>query len=144
MTIPFLNNPASALTLLSGGDIQLLEFYPPPVVFAFRTTAFRILWPIPLVQLKIEFEVSTKLEFSVVLDTRGIREAVAERSYRKATASFALRDAFEVEGKLIDRPLCTLSVGVFLTIDFVSAAGCLLNSSLEILLIDYYLLLFRT
>jgi hypothetical protein len=95
-----MSDPASALGLLSGGDIQILEFRPPPVEFMFEKEISILLYAGgPLVYLILAFGCSATLEFSIVLDSKGIREAVQEKQPIKALNSFAFRDIIDGVGK---------------------------------------------
>jgi hypothetical protein len=53
----------------------------------------------PLVYLILAFGCSATLEFSIVLDSKGIREAVQEKQPIKALNSFAFRDIIDGVGK---------------------------------------------
>ena len=101
LSFPFMNDPASVLGLLTGNDIQILEFNPPPLTFAFSYQFATVLYTPPFVNLIIDFGVSVTVEYSIVLDSRGIREAVKESNPAKALESFALRDTFDG----VDKPL---------------------------------------
>jgi len=62
----------------------------------------------PIVSLGLDFSATVKLEFSLVLDSKAIREAVEEGNPLKALNSFAFRDTFDG----VDRPLITFEAGV--------------------------------
>jgi hypothetical protein len=95
-----MSDPASVLGLLSGNDIEILEFRPPPVEFMFEKEISILLYGGgPLVYLILAFGCSATLEFSIVLDSKGIREAVQERQPIKALNSFAFRDIIDGVGK---------------------------------------------
>jgi hypothetical protein len=95
-----MSDPASALGLLSGGDIELLEFRPPPIEFMFEKEISVLLYAGgPLVYLILAFGCYATLEYSLMLDTKGIREAVQERNPIKALNSFAIRDVIDGVGK---------------------------------------------
>lgn len=59
LTISFsllaVEDPFSVIGLMSGGDIELLEFRPPPLVFSFDYSITAVLWTPPVVQLVISF-----------------------------------------------------------------------------------------
>ena len=88
--------------LFSGGDIEILEFKPPPLVFGFppEEISFPLYtgWPVDI-YVDFGFGCSATLEYAVVLDTKGIREAVQERNPLKALNSFAFRDVIDGKGK---------------------------------------------
>ena len=61
-----------------------------------------VLYTPPTVELVISFGVSLTVEYSLVLDTKGIREAVKEKNPLKALNSFGIRDVIdEVDSALI-------------------------------------------
>ena len=115
--LPSVENPASALSLLSGGDVELMEFRPPPLVFSFDMRISAILYTPPTVELAITFGVSVTVEYAVVLDTKGIRQAVEEKNPLKALNSIALRDVLDG----VDSPLIVFEASVGAAIE-VSAA----------------------
>lgn len=117
LRFPFMDDPTKVVGLLSGGDIELIEFYPPPLEFAFGYERSIILHTPPTVELIIGFEISVTVEYSVVLDTKGIRQAVEEKNPLKALNSFAFRDTFDG----VDLPLIVFEAGVTIGIQ-VSAA----------------------
>ena len=52
------------------------------------------LWSPPVVQVEITFEFSVSFKFGVVLDTKGIREAIEQKNPAKALNSLALKVSF--------------------------------------------------
>ena len=82
LTFPFMNDPASLLGLLSGGDIEVFEFKPPPLTFAFDMSISTVLFTPPVVELVISFGCSVTLEYAVVFTSRGIREAIQGKSLK--------------------------------------------------------------
>ena len=95
LSFPILEDPTSAIGLLAGQDVILVDFSPPPVTFAFEYDLSFVIYTPPTVELGIFFEFSVTVQFGVVLDTKGIREAVQEREPEKALSSFALKDTFD-------------------------------------------------
>lgn len=112
-----MSDPASILGLLSGGDIEIIEFHPPPLIFHFEKSKFVVLFSAPLVKLTLTFGVYATVDYALVLDSKGIREAVQEENPLKALNSFAIRDI--IDGK--DSPLILIEAKVTATVD-VSAA----------------------
>ena len=103
-----MSNLPSLIGLFSGKDIELLEFRPPPFAFFFdRQYTVPILF-FPPVNLVITFAVEATVEIALVLDTKGIREAVQEKRPEKALNSFAIRDI--IDG--VDSPLLTVEASV--------------------------------
>ena len=95
LSFPILEDPTSAIGLLAGQDVILVDFSPPPVTFAFEYDLSFVIYTPPTVELGIFFEFSVTVQFGVVLDTKGIREAVQEGKPEKALSSFALKDTFD-------------------------------------------------
>ena len=79
LKFPFMDDPFSVLGLMNGGDIEIIEFYPPPLTFAFAVEWGTVLFSPPIINLVVDFSVSVTVEYSIVLDSKGIREAVAEK-----------------------------------------------------------------
>ena len=105
LTFPFMSDPASVLGLFSGGDIEIIEFHPPPVEFVFEKSIDVLLYAGgPLVYMILSFGASATLDYALVLDSKGIREAVQEKNPLKALNSFAIRDV--IDG--VDSPLIVL------------------------------------
>jgi hypothetical protein len=111
------SDPASVIGLLSGGDIEIVEFHPPPLLFSFEKSKFFIIFSPPPVKLTLTFGVYVTVDYALVLDSKGIREAVQEENPLKALNSFAIRDI--IDGK--DSPLILVEAKVTATVD-VSAA----------------------
>lgn len=84
LSFPFMNDPSKVLGLLSGGDIDIIEFNPPPLTFAFSYDFKTVLYTPPIVNLVVDFGVSVTVEYSLVLNSKGIREAVEEKNPLKA------------------------------------------------------------
>jgi hypothetical protein len=61
----------------------------------------------------LAFGVGATLEIAVVLDTKGIREAVQEKNPLKALNSFALRDI--IDG--VDSPLLVVEASVTVSVE---------------------------
>ena len=80
LTFPFMNDPASLLGLLSGKDIEVFEFSPPPLTWAFDISVPIVLYTPPTVNLVLGFGVSVQLDYSIVFTSRGIREAIQEKN----------------------------------------------------------------
>lgn len=111
------SNPTSALGLLSGEDVELIEFRPPPLQFGFDMEISAVLYTPPTVELRISFGVTVTVEYALVLDSKGIRQAVQEKNPLKALNSFAIRDI--IDG--VDSPLIVFEARVGVAIE-VSAA----------------------
>ena len=75
-----MDDPASLLGLFSGKDIEVFEFAPPPLTFAYGMEFSTILYTPPIVELVIGFEVSVTVDYAVVFTSRGIREAIQEKN----------------------------------------------------------------
>jgi hypothetical protein len=95
LSFPFLEDPASAVGLFSGKDIQIIDFSPPDLVFTFEYAMAFVIYTPPTVQLDVFFEFTVTVKFGIVLDTKGIREAVEEKNFFKALESFAFKDTFD-------------------------------------------------
>jgi hypothetical protein len=108
LSFPFLEDPASAIGLLSGKDIQIIDFSPPELVFAFEFELNIVIYTPPTVTLSVFFEFSVTVKFGIVLDSKGIREAVEEKKPLKALNSFAFKDTFDG----VDLPLITFEATV--------------------------------
>jgi hypothetical protein len=109
MLIAFLSPPLHVSICFSGGDIQLIEFRPPTLEFIFQYAISIPLYTDGAFSVTLElfpFAYVT-LDVAIVLDTKGIREAVQEMNPLKAISSFALRDL--VDG--VDLPLVTIVAG---------------------------------
>ncbi len=74
---------------------RILEFRPPPFTLAYQQEIRTVLYTPPTVTLGIAFGVSVTVEYALVLDSKGIREAVAEKNPIKALNSFAFRKTFD-------------------------------------------------
>ena len=112
LSIPFLSDPMSVLGLASGKDIQIIDFTPPPLEFTFEKEIRSVLYSAPTVEMVIGFGITVTVEYGIVLDSSGIRQAVEEKNPLKALNSFALKDTFDG----VDKPLIvfdgTVSVAV--------------------------------
>jgi hypothetical protein len=67
-----------------------------------------VLYPAPTVTLEIGFGVSVTVDYALVLDSKGVREAVQEKNPIKALNSFAFRDTFDG----VDKPLVVFEIKV--------------------------------
>ncbi len=54
-----------------------------------------VLYSPPTVTLVVVFSITVTLEYGIVLDSLGIRQAVEEKNPLKALNSFALKDEFD-------------------------------------------------
>lgn len=90
-----------------------MDFRPPDVTFAFSYEQKILIWTPPNVFLKLGFEVSVTVDFAVVFDSKGIREAVEQKKPEKALKSFGIRDT--IDG--VDTPIVTLSITVYAGIE---------------------------
>lgn len=71
ISFPFMADPASVLGLLSGKDIEIIEFRPPPLVFAFSKEISILLYAGgPLVYLNLGFSASVTLEMALVSNNK--------------------------------------------------------------------------
>ena len=141
------SDPSSVLGLLSGGDIEILEFYPPPLTLPFSYDFSTIIYGGgPIVELVVDFSVSVTVEYAIVLDSKGIRQAVEERNPLKALESFALRDTFKSDdddGTRVDKPLVIFEAEVGVAVEVsavivkIGARGSL-TVTVEIDLFDPY------
>ena len=107
------SDPISVLGLLNGKDIEIIEFHPPPLRFAFEKSQYFILYSPPVVKLTFTFGVYVTVDYALVLDSKGIREAVQEKNPLKALNSFAIQDI--IDGK--DSPLIVMEAKVSAKID---------------------------
>ena len=87
---------------------RILEFHPPPFSLVYELVIRSVLYPAPTVTLEIAFGVSVTVEYALVLDSKGIREAVQEGNPIKALNSFAFRDTFDG----VDKPLVVFEISV--------------------------------
>lgn len=132
ISFPFMDDLAgSLLGLFSGDDFDIMEFRPPPMLFMFEKEITIFLFAPPVINLVLGFGASAAVEYALVrknrvlfaaysfspccgaqmsmigtllqvLDSRGIKEAVQERSPPKALNSFAIRDIIDgVDSKII-------------------------------------------
>lgn len=67
-----------------------------------------VLYPAPTVTAVISFGVSVTVDYAIVLDSKGIREAVQENNPIKALNSFAFRDTFDG----VDTPLVVFEASI--------------------------------
>ena len=95
LRFPFLEDLPSNLKLLSGGDVQIVDFSPPEIVFGFDFELPFVIWTPPTVTLTVSFGFSVTVKYGVVLDTKGIREAIQENDPLKAFNSLAFKDTFD-------------------------------------------------
>lgn len=87
---------------------------PPPLTFAFEYEMTFILYGGgPIVELVIGFEFTVTVELGFNLDTKGIREAIAEKAPLKAFNSFALIDSLNG----VDFAMITATALVRLAVD---------------------------
>ena len=104
---------------------RLVQFEPPEVTFGFSKELNYMLHPSPTVTLGVSFEFSARFKYGLVLDTKGIREAIMQKKPFKALNSFALMDKFDD----VDEPLISITasvgfeVGVSAVIVKVSVGG---------------------
>lgn len=90
---------------------------PKPITFAFDYEFSVVLFTPPVVELVVGFGVSVTVEYAVVLDSKGIRQAVEEKNPLKALNSIAIRDTFDG----VDKPMVIFEASVYAGIE-VSAA----------------------
>jgi hypothetical protein len=122
------------LGLLSGGDIEIIEFHPPPMELGFQAEARTLVNPWPEVWVKIGFSAKATLDYALVsnicvvmphsvplqllsstcmpqvLDSKGIREAIQEKNPLKAFNSFAIRDVIDGVGEYVGIMVCLCDV----------------------------------
>jgi hypothetical protein len=72
-----------------------------------------VLYPAPTVTVVITFGVSVTIDYAIVLDTKGIREAITEKNPIKALNSFAFRDTFDG----VDTPLVVFEASVTASVE---------------------------
>jgi hypothetical protein len=135
LVFPFIQEPASVINLLQGGDIvstnrrpiksllgtlqltfcdftppvqRLVEFTPPEITFSFSHELRFTLYTPPTVTLEIYFEFTARFKYGIVLDTKGIRESIEQSAPLKALNSFALMDTFDG----VDEPLVSMTARV--------------------------------
>lgn len=107
--------PFSVLILYSScqTDSRILEFHPPPFTLIFELEIRSVLYPAPTVTVVITFGVSVTIDYAIVLDTKGIREAITEKNPIKALNSFAFRDTFDG----VDTPLVVFEASVTASVE---------------------------
>ena len=90
----------------------------------------------PTVTLTVFFEFSVRFKYGLVLDTKGIREAIEESKPEKALNSFALKDTFDG----VDEPLVlmTCTVGFEVEVSAVIVAISVGGSITLTATIDFY------
>lgn len=158
----FPSDPASVLGLMNGKDIEIMEFRPPELTFTFsyeKTVVIHVcsstnvpfisfysiatlglltchvinIYQVPpAVLLKIGFEVTVTVDLALVLDSKGIREAIEQKQPEKALGSIAIRDI--IDG--VDTPLVTMSITVSAE---VSVSGKINKHRLSVCLIAFYI-----
>jgi hypothetical protein len=92
---------------------RILEFHPPPFSLVFELEIRSVLYPAPTVTVVITFGVSVTIDYAIVLDTKGIREAITEKNPIKALNSFAFRDTFDG----VDTPLVVFEASVTASVE---------------------------
>ena len=144
LSLPFLSDPMSVLGLASGKDIQIIDFTPPPLEFTFEKEIRSVIYSAPTVELVIGFSITVTVEYGIVLDSKGIRQAVEEKNPLKALNSFALKDTFDG----VDKPLIvfegTVSAAVECSAVFlkIGVSGSLtIRVEIDVSHSSYYLLL---
>jgi hypothetical protein len=90
----------------------------------------------PTVTLTVFFEFSVRFKYGLVLDTKGIREAIEQKKPEKALNSFALKDTFDG----VDEPLVTMTatVGFEVEVSAVIVAVSVGGSITLTATIDFY------
>lgn len=81
--------------------------------FSFSYEQIIPIWSPPNVLLKLGFEVSATVEFALVLDSKGIREAIEQNKPQKALNSLGIRDI--IDGR--DPPIITIRITVYAAIE---------------------------
>ena len=66
----------------------------------------------PVVSLVVGFGITVTVEYGIVLDSLGIRQAVEEKNPLKALNSFALKDKFDGVDKVSSSKFHTECVGI--------------------------------
>ena len=74
---------------------MIADFTPPQLEFTFEKEMRAVLYSAPTVTLVVGFSVGVTIEYGIVLDSKGIRQAVEEDNPLKALNSFALKDKFD-------------------------------------------------
>jgi hypothetical protein len=108
LSFHFLSDPASCLGLLSGGDITIIDFSPDEFVLTFGHQLNFVLYTPPTVTFSIFFDFTVRVKIGIVLDSKGIREAVQEKKPLKALNSFAFKNLFDG----VDYPLVVFEATV--------------------------------
>jgi hypothetical protein len=81
--------------------------------FSFSYEQIIPIWSPPNIVLKLGFEVSATVEFALVLDSKGIREAIEQNKPLKALNSLGIRDI--IDGR--DPPIITIRITVYAAIE---------------------------
>ena len=97
-----------------------MEFRPPETTFAFSYEQSILLYSPPFVFLKIGFEVSVTVNYALVLDSKGIRQAVQQEKPAKALNSIGIRDIIDE----VDVPIVTFSITVYAAIEASGRYSC--------------------
>ncbi|HEY0638118.1 MAG TPA: calcium-binding protein [Pseudonocardiaceae bacterium] len=112
-SFPILDNPASAFTLLMGGDVTLVEFDSGPLTLGFSwRQEFGPVYAPPPVFVTLAGSASVSLRIRAGLDTYGLRKAVESiRNGTKLTALDVLDGLFfkTVDDKGAPAPVVTLT-----------------------------------
>jgi len=90
-----------------------MEFKPPDLTFTFAYEQRILLWSPPIIYLTLGFDASVTLSYALVLDSKGIREAVEQKKPEKALESIAIRDV--IDG--VNTPIVTFSITVSAAIE---------------------------
>ena len=117
--------------LLSGGDIEIMEFRPPETTFVFSYEQRILIWTPPNIFLKLGFEVSVTVNYALVLDSKGIREAVQQEKPEKALSSIGIRDI--IDG--VDTNIVTFSITVYAAIEVSGRYSSVIISQMYLYLI---------
>ena len=113
LSFPVIEEPLDSLiSILSNKPVTLMDFSPPEIIFGFEYELFHVLWVPPEVLLIVRFEFTVGFKFGVVLDTKGIEEAITQGKPEKALNSFALKDTFGGVDLPMVRLTGSVSVGV--------------------------------
>lgn len=103
-----------------------MEFRPPETTFVFSYEQSILIHTPPSIFLKLGFEVSVTVNYALVLDSKGIREAVQQEKPEKALSSIGIRDI--IDG--VDTNIVTFSITVYAAIEVSGRYSCVILSQM--------------
>jgi len=135
LSFPFLDEPTNLLYMLRGVDTDIVRFEPPEATFVFSYPLQFTLWYPPTIALRLLFDFTCRFKYGIVLTTKGIQEAIEQRTPIKALNSFALVDRFDGVDSPIVLITSSMAVQVVTESYFVTASvagGLEMNSLIDL------------